>query len=140
MSELPVKRIRVLGEHAAAARAWLDNAVPAARVVNDGSAEFVLIRSEDLDDIVEDAVATAAHAHTRGEATVPSAVVRRLIRGENPVKVWREYRDMTLRALADRADMSKGYLSQIEGGERTGTISTLKKIAETLKIDLDDLT
>lgn len=83
--------------------------------------------------------ASAAYAHTRGEETVPAPLVRRLIRGENPVKVWREHRGLTAAALAEHADLSKSYLSQIEAGERTGTVATLKKIAETLKVDLDDL-
>jgi|HubBroStandDraft_6_1064221.scaffolds.fasta_scaffold1778159_1 DNA-binding XRE family transcriptional regulator len=140
MTELLVKSIRVLGDKAAAARAWLDDAVPAARVVgNDEPAEYILMRPEDLDELLEDAAAVAAYHHTRKQEDVPAAVVRRLVACENPVKVWREHRGMTLQALGDSADLGKGYLSQIENGERQGTVSTLKRIAEALNVDLDDL-
>lgn len=46
---------------------------------------------------------------------------------------------MSLAALADQARIGKGYLSQIEKWERTGTINTLKKLARALDIELDDL-
>ena len=40
----------------------------------------------------------------------------------------------------ERAAIGIGYLSQIENGERKGTVGTLKKIAAALDVDLDDLT
>jgi hypothetical protein len=46
--------------------------------------------------------------------------------GENPVRIWREHRKMSLGRLATQAGIGKGYLSQLENGERTGTIETLK--------------
>jgi transcriptional regulator with XRE-family HTH domain len=67
-------------------------------------------------------------------------VIDRLIARENPVRVWREHRGHSLRQLAQRAGMGIGYLSQIENGERKGTVDTLKKIAAALNVDLDDLT
>lgn len=70
---------------------------------------------------------------------VPVEIVDRLIAGENPVKVWRSHRGMTARDLAAKADVSASYLSEIESGKKEGSLSALKKIAEALGVDLDDL-
>jgi DNA-binding Xre family transcriptional regulator len=90
--------------------------------------------------LIEDAAATAAYHRAREEERVPIGVVDRLIARENPVRVWREHRGHSLRRLAERAGIGIGYLSQIENGERKGTVETLKKIAAALDVELDDLT
>ncbi|MGE0211055.1 MAG: helix-turn-helix domain-containing protein, partial [Parvibaculaceae bacterium] len=38
-----------------------------------------------------------------------------------------------------KADIAQPYLSQIETGKREGTIRTMKRIAEALGVQLDDL-
>ena len=102
--------------------------------------DLMLIAQGDLDELIEDRLAEAAYHATRDQETVPNAVVRRLIAGENPITVWREHRGMTLRALADAAGLDPGYLSQLEHGKRAGPVATIKKLATALKVDLDDLT
>jgi len=98
-----------------------------------------MMTREDFDEALEDAAARAAYARTRGEESLPIELADRLLAGESPVRVWREHRGMSLAALADQAGIGKGYLSQIENGERTGTIGTMKNLAKTLDIELDDL-
>jgi DNA-binding Xre family transcriptional regulator len=133
-------RLRALGEHAPEVRDRLA-ALPGAEVVDDPDrAEFVVMTPGDLADLIEDAEATAAYHRTRDQECVPIGVVDRLIARENPVRVWREHRGHSLRHLAERAGIGIGYLSQIENGERKGTVETLKKIAAALDVDLDDLT
>lgn len=70
---------------------------------------------------------------------VPSQVVDRLMAGESPIKVWREHRGMTGRQLADRAQVSAAYVSEIETGKKAGSVSALKRIARVLAVDLDDI-
>ena len=70
---------------------------------------------------------------------VPSEMVDRILAGENLVRVWREHRGLTVAALAEKAGITQPYLSQIETGKREGTLQTMKKIAEALKLGLDDL-
>lgn len=70
---------------------------------------------------------------------VPPPFAARLLDGENPVRVWRELRGMTIRALADASGISPAFLSQIESGRREGTIKTLKALTIALGIGLDDL-
>jgi transcriptional regulator with XRE-family HTH domain len=46
---------------------------------------------------------------------------------------------MTIKSLAQSAGIAPAYLSQLETGQRDGTIETMKKLAATLKVTLDDL-
>jgi DNA-binding XRE family transcriptional regulator len=73
------------------------------------------------------------------EELIPSEVVYAILDGENPIKVWREYRGQTQQQLADAAGISKPYLSQIETGKRTGTTDILSAIAKALDVSLDDV-
>ena len=73
------------------------------------------------------------------EEFIPSEYVYRMLDGENRVAVWREFRGMTSKQLAEAAGITQAYLSQIETGKRDGTVGTMKKIAEALKVGIDDL-
>lgn len=74
------------------------------------------------------------------EELVPSEVVNRILDGENPVRVWRQHRGLSVKALAEASGLSAPYLSEIEGGRKTGSAKALKKIAAALGLSLDDLT
>lgn len=74
-----------------------------------------------------------------GEELIPSQVVYALLDGENPIRVWRDFRALTQQQLADKANISKPYLSQLESGKRHGTTDVLKRIAEALAVSLEDL-
>ena len=42
-------------------------------------------------------------------------------------------------ALAERVGVSKGYLSQIENGQKSGTLSLFRRLADVLNVVLDEL-
>lgn len=71
--------------------------------------------------------------------SVPHSVMKRLVDGESPVKVWREYRGLTQAALARKAEVDKTYLSQIESGHKTGSVAIFRRLALVLSVDVDDL-
>jgi DNA-binding XRE family transcriptional regulator len=96
--------------------------------------EKLLEKAEMLDDI-----ATFDQALVSEEELIPAEIVNRLLNGENKIKVWREHRGLTQSGLAESCNMAQASIAQMESGKRTGTISALKKIAETLNVDLDDL-
>ncbi len=76
----------------------------------------------------------------RGEdEMIPGAFARRLLAGENPVRVFRELRGLSVKDLAAKAKVSAPYLSQIETGSREGTLATLRALARVLDVALDDL-
>ena len=70
---------------------------------------------------------------------MPSGFANRLIDGESPIRVWRDYRGVTQSELASMADISSAYLSQLETGKRVGTAEVLSRIAVSLKVSVDDL-
>lgn len=78
-------------------------------------------------------------AVSRDEEAVPHAMVQRLVTGERPVKVWREYRGLTQAALARAARITPAYLSQIETGARGGSVRVLTALARALQVDVKDL-
>ncbi|WP_027993734.1 helix-turn-helix transcriptional regulator [Sinorhizobium meliloti] len=96
---------------------------------------------EDLRDRADIAQADKVKADIAAgrDELVPAEVVNRLLAGENAVKVWRSHRGMAARELAKKARISAPYLSEIESGKKDGSLSTMKKIAEALSVDLDDL-
>lgn len=73
------------------------------------------------------------------EEVVPAEIVRRLIAGENKVKVWRTHRGLSGRELAADAGVSAPFLSQLESGKKEGSVSVMKKIAAVLRVALDDI-
>ena len=81
----------------------------------------------------------AKDALTSGEELIPSEVMYAILDGENPIRVWREHRGFSQQQLAEKAGISKPYLSQIETGKRTGTTDVLSSIADALKLGLDDI-
>jgi DNA-binding XRE family transcriptional regulator len=82
----------------------------------------------------------AKAAVERGEEEIlPAHVVYALVDGENPVKVWREYRQLTQQQLAEAVGISAPFLAQIETGKRKGSINVMAGLAKTLLIALDDL-
>lgn len=76
---------------------------------------------------------------TGDEELIPSEVTYALLDGENPLRVWREYRGLTQQQVADKAGISKPYLSQLESGQRKGTAEVLAGIARALNVSLDEL-
>ncbi len=70
---------------------------------------------------------------------VPAEVMDRLLAGDNPIRVWRRHRGLSLGDLAAQAGLSVSYLSQLETGQRKGPVDMLQKIAIPLKVLLDDL-
>jgi transcriptional regulator with XRE-family HTH domain len=65
--------------------------------------------------------------------------VDRILDGESQLRVWREYRGMTLQDLADKVGVSRGYLSEIEIGKQDGSVRVMKKVATALNVDLDEI-
>jgi DNA-binding Xre family transcriptional regulator len=77
---------------------------------------------------------------TEDSERVPADIVEALISGQNPIRVWRRHRGLTLEQLAGEAGLSPAYLSQLETGKRRGTVPVLNRLAQTLGLELGDLT
>jgi len=75
----------------------------------------------------------------KNEEYFPEELVQKILNGENPIRVYREYRGFSQQELATKIGKTKQYISAIEKGSRTGTLDTLKKLSTVLNIDLDML-
>ena len=80
---------------------------------------------------------TRAKVASGEEVLLPQSVVNRLAAGENPVRVLREWREMTQGMLAQAIGTMQGYVSDIESGKRKGTIVLHQKIARALGVPID---
>ena len=98
-----------------------------------------LVEQAEMLDEIRDYDKTKAAIERGEEELIPSEVVFAILDGGNPIKVWREFRDMSQQQLAEAAGISKPYLSQIETGKRRGTTEVVSAIATALNVSIDDL-
>jgi DNA-binding XRE family transcriptional regulator len=118
-------------------------------IENEGRPEWAVIpyedyqrmleQLEDLEDIRAYDQAKRELAAGEDEA-IPLAMVEQLSKGESPLRVWREYRGLTQQALADAAGVGESYISQLEAGTKTGSLGTIRALADALQVDVEDLT
>ncbi len=110
--------------------------------------EMVVLSQVDYEELVEAAEMLediAAYDRfqerlARGEEEfIPAEFVNRMIDGESPIRVWRDFRGLSAKELAASAGISATYLSEIEARKKEGSVSVLKKLARALKVELDDL-
>jgi len=107
---------------------------PESVVLSKKNYEKLLGYKEDLDDI-----RALKDYEASGEEGFPSEVVERLVDGENPIKVYREYRGLTQLKLSELVGVNQSYITQLESGKKKGAVRVLKKIAVALGLGLDDL-
>jgi transcriptional regulator with XRE-family HTH domain len=70
---------------------------------------------------------------------IPVHVRRAIEEGAHPVRAWREYRNHSQAQLAALVGISRAYLAQIEGRERTGTLEVTARIARTLNCSIEQV-
>lgn len=68
-----------------------------------------------------------------------AAEALRLLQGESPVKVWREKRGLSQRALAAQAGIGNSYLAEIEKDRKPGSDDALRKLAAVLHVPPDEI-
>ena len=114
-------------------------------IMNNGKPEWAVIPYKEYLHLVEieNSLNELTEFHIKvkqgEEELIPNEFAMRLIKGENPIRVWREYRHISQADLALEVGISIPYLSQIECNERTPSIDVAKRIAETLKVSVDDI-
>lgn len=113
-------------------------------IERDGKPEYAVLPYKEykrLAALAEDAEDIRAFdaAMDSGEELLPADMVHRLVGGENPIPVWRAYRNLTQAQLAEGAGVGQSYIAMLERGDRQGSITKLRAIARALKVDLDDL-
>lgn len=114
----------------------------------DGRPEYAVVPYDDFERLLADAemladlvaydAAKKALAND-DEELIPAAVVDRLIDGDNPIRVWRDFRGLTSAQLATACGVTAAAISQLEAGKRRPSVALLKKLAGTLRVDLEQL-
>ncbi len=82
-------------------------------------------------------VARARKEIAAGAPLIPKKIVDRIANGEKPLRVLRQWRDMTQRELSFKTAIGQGYISDLESGRRKGTTAALKRIAASINVPLD---
>ena len=99
---------------------------------------------ERLMDAVDDEadVAAAERAEKRraaGEEYVPMDMVERLVEGENALRVWRQYRQLSIGGLANMSGINKSTISLLENDKAYGRPATWRALADALRATVDDI-
>lgn len=102
-----------------------------------GDYERLLDLAEDRADIL--AAERAEERRLAGEEYVPADLVNRILDGENPLRVWRQYRGLTLEQLAKSTELSISYLSDLERGKRQGKGALWRRLADALNVAVEDV-
>ena len=97
--------------------------------------ERLIEAREDLEDLLAYDRAIASKAEG-----LPHEFMKRLIIvREAPLRVFRDWRGLSQSKLAGMANVSRVQIADIEAGRATGSVATLRKLADALRISLDDL-
>ena len=101
-------------------------------------ASEAVVEDEDFADI-KAALAVEARIASGEEVLIPASMVDRFIDGEAPLRIWREYRNLTQADLARASGVNRVQIVEIEAGRSTGSVHTLRKLADALGIAVDDI-
>ena len=112
-----------------------------------GEEMVVLSRAEyeallDVVEVIEDAAAaerSLARIASGEEELISESELDDYLAAPTPLAFWRKKRGSTAEVLAERAGLSPACFLEIEGGQRPSTSIELRKLADTLKISVDDL-
>jgi DNA-binding XRE family transcriptional regulator len=70
---------------------------------------------------------------------IPLEITERRLRGEAPLRIWREYRKVTQEQLAKKSRVSRALIAAIETNRKAGSVSTWKKLGAALDVGWEQL-
>jgi len=114
----------------------------------DGKAAFAVLPSDEYRALLElaedardaEALRRAVRRIAAGEEeTIPVEVVDRLLSGEPPVRVWREFQGLTATTLAEMVEVTPAHISKLETGKGEPSVSLLRRLSVALDADLESL-
>ncbi len=112
-----------------------------------GGQKIAMLPAADYDQLVDMAennadVLAAEKAESRrldGEEYVPFSLIESVVNGENALRVWRNYRGMTIEKLAAIAGTRKAMVSDMENGKAYGKPALWRALADALDVTVDDI-
>ncbi len=107
-----------------------------------GEHEFAVLPIDEYRRLVKrdmDATDIESARRAENDEDLPWEMVKRLLDGDNPIKVWRRHRGLTQAQLAETVGVNAGYLSQIETGRKRPSLSLARSLSAALDVMMDDL-
>ncbi len=104
-------------------------------IEKNGKPEWAIIPYEEYQRLIADSGKRKTNCNGEGSAPRETVVARF---GENRIRAWRHFRNMTQTDLADRAQIGCTTLANIETG-KVAAGHRLAAIAEALDIKVEDL-
>jgi len=106
--------------------------------------EQVVLSREDYDALIDakemlEDILAYDKAVVDKDDSLPHEFLVRLIDGESSLAVFREWRGMNQTQLAAASGVNRVQISDIEAERKTGSVATLKKLADALGSTIDDL-
>jgi DNA-binding XRE family transcriptional regulator len=113
-------------------------------IEKNGKPEYAVIPYQEYErllELAEDMADARAfdEAMARDEEIVPYELVKQLLEGGNPIRLWRQHRGLTQAQLAKKVKVGQPYIAMLEKGERKGAVEMLQRIAAVLEVEVDDL-
>ena len=109
----------------------------------DGEPEYAVIPwadylrlTEGAAEMDDETLYARAKAADEGLEPIPSEIAERIFAGEAPIRVFRQWRGLKVKELAQKAGISPSYLSEIEHGKR-GSVTAMLAIAKELDVSID---
>jgi predicted transcriptional regulator len=103
-------------------------------IIQNGKPAFAVIPWKEYQELI--------HNQTESDESnvwFPNEVVKANVRGESLIKAWREYFKLTQKELAAKASMKQSALARLESSNARPRKATLKKLAEAMGIDVEQL-
>lgn len=112
-------------------------------IVTASGEELVILSRSEYEALLSAAEEADDHAvieERRDEPTLPHEEAMAVLRGElHPIAAWRKARDLTQRELGRQVGVRAATICDIEGGKSAGRFDVMQRIAEALRVSLDDL-
>jgi ribosome-binding protein aMBF1 (putative translation factor) len=112
-------------------------------IIKKNGKNYAVIPYDFYQQLIEDAEMLADikaydNAKNKSEESFPSEVVDSIfLKGENPIKIYREYRGISILELSQKTNIDIQELEKIEDNISMATQKNLEVIAESLNIDVD---
>jgi DNA-binding XRE family transcriptional regulator len=92
-----------------------------------------------LEDMNHALATRLAQVETANDEFIPDWVVERMHGGENPARMWRECRGVSIADAAAKARLDPREIEAIESGAGEPGLRVMKRLARALRVEVDAL-
>lgn len=83
--------------------------------------------------------AAKARLEAGEDELIPLEITERRLRGEAPLRIWRQYRKLTQEQLARKSRVSRALIAAIETKRKAGSVGTWRKLGAALAVSWEQL-